>query len=198
MSDFVWPYGLQPIRLFCLWNSPGKNTGVDCHALLQGICPTQRSNLGLLALQSDSLGFEQPGKRTVVDNYIIVSININLCSPTPLVKLLPLPCVSFLPASPTPLKIPPIFQGPGGSYYVQDGLILNLRTWIPVPARSFTSLRREACLTFWTVWNRQKAGALEAGGPGFNPDQATDLLCDFGQVASSLWTLISFSVKQSS
>ena len=27
---------------------PGKNTGVGCHALLQGIFPTQGSNLGLL------------------------------------------------------------------------------------------------------------------------------------------------------
>ena len=29
-------------------NSPGKNTGVSCHCLLQGIFPTQGSNLGLL------------------------------------------------------------------------------------------------------------------------------------------------------
>ena len=28
--------------------SPGKNTGMDCHALLQGICPTQGLNPGLL------------------------------------------------------------------------------------------------------------------------------------------------------
>ena len=30
--------------------SPGKNTGVGCHALLQGIFPTQGSNPGLLCL----------------------------------------------------------------------------------------------------------------------------------------------------
>ena len=29
------------------WNSPGKNTGMGCHALLQGIFPTQGSNPGL-------------------------------------------------------------------------------------------------------------------------------------------------------
>ena len=29
---------------------PGKNTGVGCHFLLQGILPTQGSNLGLLSL----------------------------------------------------------------------------------------------------------------------------------------------------
>ena len=31
-----------------LWDSAGKNTGVGCHFLLQGIFPTQRSNPGLL------------------------------------------------------------------------------------------------------------------------------------------------------
>ena len=30
------------------WNSPGKNTGVGSHSLLQGIFPTQGSNPGLL------------------------------------------------------------------------------------------------------------------------------------------------------
>ena len=29
---------------FCPWDSPGKNTAVDCHALLQGIFLTQGSN----------------------------------------------------------------------------------------------------------------------------------------------------------
>ena len=32
----------------CPWDSPGKNTGVGCHALLQGIFLTQGSNPGLL------------------------------------------------------------------------------------------------------------------------------------------------------
>ena len=31
----------------CSWDSPGKNTGVGCHFLLQGIFPTQGSSLGL-------------------------------------------------------------------------------------------------------------------------------------------------------
>ena len=34
--------------LLCPWDSPGKNTGMGCHALLQGIFRTQGSNLGLL------------------------------------------------------------------------------------------------------------------------------------------------------
>ena len=48
MSDSLQPYGLQPTRLFCPWDSPGKNTGVDCHTLLQGIFLTQGSSQHLL------------------------------------------------------------------------------------------------------------------------------------------------------
>ena len=42
------PHGLQPTRLLCPWDLPGKNTGLDCYFLPQGIFPTQRSNLSLL------------------------------------------------------------------------------------------------------------------------------------------------------
>ena len=50
VSDSLWPYGLQPAMFLCPWDSPGNNTGVYCHALLQGIFPTQGSNLGFLCL----------------------------------------------------------------------------------------------------------------------------------------------------
>ena len=50
MSDSLRPCGPQPARLLCLWDSPGKDTGVGCHALLQGIFPTQGSNQHLLLL----------------------------------------------------------------------------------------------------------------------------------------------------
>ena len=48
MSDSLGPHGLQPARLLCPWDSPGENTGVGGHFLLQWIFPTQESNLGLL------------------------------------------------------------------------------------------------------------------------------------------------------
>ena len=32
---------VEPARLLCPWNFPGKNTGEGCHFLLQGIFPTQ-------------------------------------------------------------------------------------------------------------------------------------------------------------
>ena len=42
------PRGLQPARLLCPWDSPGKKTGVGCCALLQETFLNQESNPGLL------------------------------------------------------------------------------------------------------------------------------------------------------
>ena len=47
VSKSLWSHGQGPARLLCPWNSPGKNTGVGCHFLLQEIFPTQRLNPGL-------------------------------------------------------------------------------------------------------------------------------------------------------
>ena len=35
VSNSVWPHKWQPTRLLCPWDSPGKNTEVCCHFLLQ-------------------------------------------------------------------------------------------------------------------------------------------------------------------
>ena len=35
VSNSVWPHRRQPTRLPCPWDSPGNNTGVGCHFLLQ-------------------------------------------------------------------------------------------------------------------------------------------------------------------
>ena len=48
VSVSVRPHGLEPARLLSPWDSPGKNTGVGCHALLQRIFLTQGSNPGIL------------------------------------------------------------------------------------------------------------------------------------------------------
>ena len=47
-SHSVVSDSLQPHGLHSPWNSPGQNTGVGSLSLLQGIFPTQGSNLGLL------------------------------------------------------------------------------------------------------------------------------------------------------
>ena len=51
-------------RLLCPWDSPGKNTGLGCHFLLQGIFPIQGWNPHLLLLlhwQEGSLPLAPPG-----------------------------------------------------------------------------------------------------------------------------------------
>ena len=47
-AQLLRPQGLWPARLLCPWHSPGKNTGVGSHFLLQGIFPTQGLNSSLL------------------------------------------------------------------------------------------------------------------------------------------------------
>ena len=54
MSDSVRPHRQQPIRLPRPWDSPGKNTGVGCHFLLQGIFPAHGLNPHVLHWQGDS------------------------------------------------------------------------------------------------------------------------------------------------
>ena len=61
VSDSLWPRGLVPARLLCPWNFSGKNTGVGCHFLLQGIFPPQESNPQLLHRQANSLSLCHSG-----------------------------------------------------------------------------------------------------------------------------------------
>jgi len=48
------PHGLKPARILCPCGFPGKNTGVDCYALLQGIFQIQGLNPQLLHWHPDS------------------------------------------------------------------------------------------------------------------------------------------------
>ena len=81
MSNSVWPHGLQPTRLLCPRDSPGKNTGVGCHFLLQCIkvetesevaqsCPTLRPH----GLQPTRLFHprDSPGKNTGVGCHFLL------------------------------------------------------------------------------------------------------------------------------
>ena len=49
MSDSLQPHGLWPTSLLCPWDSPGKNTGVGCPFILQGILLTQETETESLA-----------------------------------------------------------------------------------------------------------------------------------------------------
>ena len=68
-SNSLRPHGLQPARLLCPWDSPGKNAGVGCHLLLQGIFPVEGLNLRLwhhLHWQADSLPMSHQGSLDVL------------------------------------------------------------------------------------------------------------------------------------
>ena len=61
MSDFVQLHRRQPTRLPRLWDSPGKNTGVRCHFLLQ--CMKVKSEVKTLSRVrlSDPMDCSLPG-----------------------------------------------------------------------------------------------------------------------------------------
>ena len=64
------------------WNSPGNNTGVGCHSLLQGIFPTQGSNPGLLPHRQILCCLSYSGNLTTLNEYIIIiwsPLTIFLC-----------------------------------------------------------------------------------------------------------------------
>ena len=56
----TWPHG--PARLLCPWDFPGKNTGVGCHALLQGNLPNSGIKTTSTALAGGLFTTEPPGE----------------------------------------------------------------------------------------------------------------------------------------
>ena len=75
LCTYAWPH-----QLLSPWNSPGKNTGVGCCALLQGIFLTQGSNpclLHLLHWQAGSLSLAPPGKEWEGMSSIINTLSVS-------------------------------------------------------------------------------------------------------------------------
>ena len=88
--------------LLCPWDSPGKNIEVGCHALLQGIFPTQGSNLHLFCLllwEVGSLSLAPPGKPTILlDIFPQMGLPVKRSFETS-VQILAVPCVSCVSSS---------------------------------------------------------------------------------------------------
>ena len=62
MSDSVGPHRWQPTRLPHPWDSPGKNTGVGCHFLLQCMKVESESEVAQSCLTpSDPMDCRLPG-----------------------------------------------------------------------------------------------------------------------------------------
>ena len=79
VSDSLWVYQASLSIEF----SMDKNTGVGCHFLLQGIFPTQGSNVQLLHWQVDSLPLAPPKKPIIplLDMYLDKTITQEIHSP---------------------------------------------------------------------------------------------------------------------
>ena len=61
-SDSVWPHRRKPTRLPRPWDSPGKNTGVGCHFLLQCMKVKSESEVAQSCLNlSDTMDCSLPG-----------------------------------------------------------------------------------------------------------------------------------------
>ena len=89
MSDSVRPHRRQPARLPCPWDSPGKNTGVGCHFLLQCRKVKSESEVAQLCPTcSDPIDCSPPGSsvhgifqaRVLEWAAIAFSIYIHMCT----------------------------------------------------------------------------------------------------------------------
>ena len=86
------PKDCSPDRLLCPWNSPGKNTGVGCHFLLQGIFPIQGSNPHLLHWQVGSLPHHHLGS-PLYESLTILLLSFGSVVTSPLPFLILVICV---------------------------------------------------------------------------------------------------------
>ena len=75
---FVTPW-LEPARFLRPWESPGRNTGVGCHFLLQGIFVPQGSSLGLLHCRWILHCLSHQGSLFILPVYILVYNSKPLC-----------------------------------------------------------------------------------------------------------------------
>ena len=80
-SETLW---IVASRLLCPWDPLGKDTGVGCHAILQEIFLTQRSNLSLymsLALACRFFTTQLPRKQTVhAGNHCFLAFQNIVCT----------------------------------------------------------------------------------------------------------------------
>ena len=117
MSDSVRPHRRQPTRLRRPWDSPGKNTGVGCHFLLQCMkvksesevaqsCPTVRDPMDCSPPGSSVHGiFQARVLEWGAIAFSIPSCSLNLTHPTQRAprRSVPLPCLFSLHSTPHPM-----------------------------------------------------------------------------------------------
>ena len=114
MSDSVRPHRRQPTRLHHPWDSPGKNTGVGCHFLLQCMKEKRKSEVAQSSLTfSDPMDCSLPGSsvhgifqaRVLEWGATVTRKTRTVCSslPLPLVFLISFPSYPPAPSIPATL-----------------------------------------------------------------------------------------------
>ena len=173
----------SPPRLLCQWDSLGKNTGVGCHVLLQGIFLTQGSNLGLLCLlhwQAVSLPLALPGKpvalsvqfsRSVVSNPLRPheSQHARPPCPSPTPRVHPNSCPSsrwchpaisssVVPFSSCPQTLPASESFPMSQLFAWGTGVSASASILPMNIQDWFSLG-------WTVWISLQCKGLSCSRP---------------------------------
>ena len=78
MSNSLQPLGLYPTMHLCPWDSPGKNSGVGIHALLQGMFLIQGSKWGILCLMADRFFTTSTTWEALMKNMVTIKILLNM------------------------------------------------------------------------------------------------------------------------
>ena len=181
MSDSVWPHRRQPTRLPHPWDSPGKNTGVGCHFLLQCMkvkskrdvaqsCPTLSNPMdcslpgssihGILqarVLEWGAIAFSSSSPETY-SNPCPLSW---WCHPTISSSVVPFSsCLQSFPASGS-FPINQFFSSDGqsiGASASASVLPMNIQGWFPLGLTDLISLQSKGLLRVFsntTIWKHQ-------------------------------------------
>ena len=180
---------------YSLWYSPDKNTGVDCHSLLQGIFPTQGSNPGLLHFRWIQVP-EPPRKQASADKCLFSSCSCDKC-----------PQGGSTSSCPIVLRASTRASGHGASWVgvtVEEASTSSetssLITFSLLALRAQTNTapdKLSGCCSVWGEWLWESRPKLETPPPGhvetrdtlklFQPRKCTILRLGVGVGRSSPW-----------
>ena len=142
VSNSLQPHGLEPTRLLCPWDSPSKNIGVRCHALLQHL--------------TCEIVIPQPGMGPASPALEALSLN-HQGSPTWYIRYPFLPCqLSALSLQPCQLPCPSPNKSPAGqqmrNYLRRGGFCI-----IMPPSQEDVSPNKQVAATC-TIWDPSSSG----------------------------------------